>query len=99
MTTGNMSVYYPSTNTLLNGSLSTDDYKIVKYHWSQLSGPKNILLNGLNKPVLHVGQLHIKSVSPTLYVFLLTVVDYRNLSNSTIVSVLFHKGKQLCVCV
>lgn len=93
MTTGDASVYFPSRHAILNGSLSTDDYKIVSYQWTQVGGPSDIKLTGENKPVLHVEGLHIKDVSPTIYGFNLTVTDYRNLTNTTTVYVRFHKGQ------
>lgn len=35
----NISVNLPQTWAILNGSLSTDDIKIVEYQWKQLAGP------------------------------------------------------------
>lgn len=94
LTTDNISVYYPNTKATLNGSLSTDDYKIVKYNWTQLSGPNDIILKDLHQPILYMDHLHIDSVSPTVYTFELTVTDYRNLTNSTRATVFFHKGNK-----
>jgi hypothetical protein len=93
MTTGNVSVSYPKRSAVLNGTLSSDDYKIIDYKWTQIAGPTDVDLQGQNKPILHVDKLHIKDRSPTTYVFQLTVTDYRNLTNSTIASIDFHKGK------
>ena len=90
--TGDTAVYYPNTVSILNGSLSTDDYKIIQYHWSQLGGPDDIQFDGLNKPVLRVSGLHVQGVSPTEYLFQLVVVDYRNVTNYTNISVYYHKG-------
>ena len=32
----NQTVFYPTTTTNLNGSLSSDDYRIDRYQWTQL---------------------------------------------------------------
>ena len=90
--TGDTAVYYPNTESVLNGSLSTDDYRIIQYHWSQLEGPDDIRFDGLDKPVLRVSGLHVQGVSPTEYLFQLVVVDYRNVTNYTNISVYYHKG-------
>ena len=90
--TGDTVVYYPNTVSILNGSLSTDDYKIIQYHWSQLGGPDDIQFDRLDKPVLRVSGLHVQGVSPTEYLFQLVVVDYRNVTNYTNISVYYHKG-------
>ena len=93
ITVDSVSVYYPSTELVLNGSLSTDDYRIVGYYWTQLGGPNDIKFDGLRKPVLRVSGLHVQGVSPTEYSFQLTVTDYRNLTNSTNISIYYDKGR------
>lgn len=93
MTTGNVSVSYPTKDCVLNGSLSYDDYKIIAYNWTLLEGPSDIHLEGTNMSLLRVHNLHISDVSPTLYKFQLTVFDYRNLTNSTIVYIQYIKSK------
>ena len=92
MTTGNVTVWFPSNDAVLNGTLSSDDYKIVSYKWTQFSGPEDIQLIGIDKPVLQVKGLHVKNMSPTVYGFQLSVTDYRNLTTSTAVYIKFHKG-------
>lgn len=93
MTTGNVSVSYPIKECVLNGSLSYDDYKIIAYNWTLLEGPSGVHLEGTDKPVLQVNNLHISGVFPTLYKFQLTVFDYRNLTNSTIVYIQYNISK------
>uniref|UniRef100_A0A1X7SEH7 PKD domain-containing protein n=2 Tax=Amphimedon queenslandica TaxID=400682 RepID=A0A1X7SEH7_AMPQE len=93
--TGDTAVYYPNTESVLNGSLSTDDYRIIQYHWSQLEGPNDIRFDGLDKPVLRVSGLHVEGVSPTEYLFQLVVIDYRNVTNYTNISVYYHKGEDV----
>lgn len=88
----NVVVHYPEKVAILNGSLSVDDYQITSYKWQQVSGPENIQLEGLDTPVLHVSHLHVKDHSPTIYQFILTVTDYRNLTNSTSARVTYYKG-------
>ena len=77
---------------MLNGSSSYDDYRITSYQWSQIAGPADIRLNGLNKPVMRVGGLHIAAHSPTLYQFQLLVTDYKNLTDYTNCTVEYYKG-------
>ena len=59
------------------------------------SGPMDVSLSGVDTPVLEVSELHIDETvgSPTVYQFKLSVVDYRNTTNSTTVFVEFHKGE------
>ena len=76
----------------MNGSLSYDDYQIISYNWTQISGPIDIQLKGTSKPALRVNGLHIIGESPTVYGFSLEVTDYRNLTNSVTATVTFYKG-------
>ena len=59
------------------------------------SGPMDVSLSGVDTPILEVSELHIDETvgSPTVYQFKLSVVDYRNTTNSTTVFVEFHKGE------
>ena len=88
-------VVYPSTTTLLNGNHSTDDFRIDAWAWTQLTGPHDLLLDGLNSSLLQVEGLHIDANkgSPTLYQFQLTVWDYHNLTNTSTVTITYRKGK------
>ena len=91
-TNGNVSIHFPMKMAVLNGSSSYDDYRIISYNWTLISGPQDVLLTGVNKSVLQVNQLHILESSPTLYEFKLIVTDYRNLTNSTNVFIIYYKG-------
>ena len=33
---GNQTVFFPTTSAVIDGSESTDDYRIDSYHWTQL---------------------------------------------------------------
>ena len=61
------------------------------------SGPTDVHLSGVNTNILTVEGLHIdESVgSPTLYEFMLTVVDYANLTDNDTVFVVYRKGDTL----
>ena len=58
------------------------------------SGPTDVSLNGVNTERLSVTGLHVdESVgSPTVYEFMLTVVDYRNLTDTETVFIIYRKG-------
>ena len=58
------------------------------------SGPADVELSDINSAKLTVTGLHIdESIgSPTVYEFMLTVVDYRNLTDNDTVFVIYRKG-------
>ena len=60
------------------------------------SGPTDVTLSGMDSLNLTVSGLHIDEVvgSPTYFHFLLTVTDYRNLTDTSKVQVTFRKGRQ-----
>lgn len=93
----NQTIVFPKTTVTLDGRGSSDDYRITSFHWSQLSGPMDVSLSGVDTPVLEVSELHIDETvgSPTVYQFKLSVVDYRNTTNSTTVFVEFHKDPKV----
>lgn len=61
------------------------------------SGPTDIELSGVNRDKLTVKGLHIDEAvgSPTLYEFMLTVVDYANLTDNDTVFITYRKGNKL----
>ena len=61
---------------------------------SSYSGPADVELSNANSARPTVKGLHIdESVgSPTIYEFMLTVVDYRNLTDNDTVFVIYRKG-------
>ena len=61
------------------------------------SGPADVELSDINSASPTVKGLHIdESIgSPTIYEFMLTVVDYRNLTDNDTVFIIYRKGISL----
>lgn len=68
----------PTSNAVLDGSTSTDDDKIINWHWEVISGPI-----GYQPQLPEVNTLQLDLVSPGNYTFKLTVTDSNNVTNST----------------
>lgn len=67
---------------ILDGSVSTDDDKIVTYHWEEVSGPIQDQQFKDNTAILK-----LKNLAPGKYQFKLTVTDSDGAKNSTIANV------------
>ncbi|XP_030570420.1 dyslexia-associated protein KIAA0319-like protein [Drosophila novamexicana] len=68
----------PTSNAVLDGSTSTDDDKIVNWHWEVILGPL-----GYQPQLPEVNTLQLDLTSPGNYTFKLTVTDSNNVTNST----------------
>ncbi|KAL7732580.1 hypothetical protein ACLKA6_019208 [Drosophila palustris] len=68
----------PTSNAVLDGSPSTDDDKIINWHWEVISGPI-----GYQPQLPEVNTLQLDLTSPGNYTFKLTVTDSNNVTNST----------------
>nr|XP_033810022.1 dyslexia-associated protein KIAA0319-like protein homolog isoform X2 [Geotrypetes seraphini] len=68
----------PTTSTVIDGSQSTDDDRIVTYHWEELKGPLRE-----EKVSADTAILTLTNLVPGSYMFSLTVVDSDGASNST----------------
>ncbi|ALC43405.1 CG7565 [Drosophila busckii] len=68
----------PTSNAVLDGSTSTDDDKIINWHWEVISGPI-----GYQPQLPEVNTLQLDLTSPGNYTFKLTVTDSNNVTNST----------------
>lgn len=68
----------PTSNAVLDGSSSTDDDKIINWHWEVISGPI-----GYQPQLPEVSTLQLDLTSPGNYTFKLTVTDSNNVTNST----------------
>ncbi|XP_069349130.1 dyslexia-associated protein KIAA0319 homolog isoform X1 [Eulemur rufifrons] len=77
----------PLTSTLIDGSQSTDDTKIVSYHWEEITGPFIEEKNSADSPVLHLSNL-----SPGNYTFRLTITDSDGATNSTTAAVIVNNA-------
>ncbi|XP_070312324.1 dyslexia-associated protein KIAA0319 homolog isoform X3 [Odocoileus virginianus] len=75
----------PLTSALIDGSQSTDDTKIVSYHWEEVNGPFREEKTSADSPVLHLSNL-----VPGNYTFRLTVTDSDGASNSTTATLIIN---------
>ncbi|XP_074061991.1 dyslexia-associated protein KIAA0319 homolog isoform X2 [Macrotis lagotis] len=76
----------PITSTFIDGSESTDDTKIVGYHWEEIKGPLREQKVSADSSVLHLSNL-----VPGNYTFRLTVIDSDGAANSTTASLIVNK--------
>ncbi|OXB79118.1 UNVERIFIED_CONTAM: hypothetical protein H355_005994 [Colinus virginianus] len=65
---------------------STDDMKIVSYHWEEIKGPLREQKASADTPVLHLSNLVLGN-----YTFRLTVIDSDGAANSTFASLSVNK--------
>ncbi|XP_053310652.1 dyslexia-associated protein KIAA0319-like protein homolog [Spea bombifrons] len=77
----------PTTSTVIDGSQSTDDEKIVSYHWEELKGPLREEKVTGDAPILKLTNL-----VPGNYTFSLTVTDSDGAKNSTTASLTVSKA-------
>ncbi|XP_052033345.1 dyslexia-associated protein KIAA0319-like protein homolog isoform X2 [Apodemus sylvaticus] len=77
----------PTTSTIIDGSQSTDDDRIVQFHWEELKGPLREEKISEDTAVLKLSKL-----VPGNYTFSLTVVDSDGATNSTTASLTVNKA-------
>ncbi|NXJ08448.1 K319L protein, partial [Odontophorus gujanensis] len=77
----------PTISTVIDGSQSTDDDKIVSYHWEELKGPLRE-----EKVSSDTDILTLTNLVPGNYTFSLTVVDSDGASNSTTANLTVNKA-------
>lgn len=76
----------PPISAFIDGSRSTDDDKIVSYHWEEIDGPLRKQKASGNTAVLYLSNL-----VPGNYTFRLTVLDSDGVENSTTARVIVTK--------
>ncbi|XP_077446606.1 dyslexia-associated protein KIAA0319-like protein [Stigmatopora argus] len=76
----------PVDRTMLDGSKSSDDQKIVEYHWKQTKGPEGVKMENSDSAVATVTGLQVGT-----YEFTLTVTDERKLQSSDAVTVIVRE--------
>ena len=83
------SITHPTTNTVLNGSSSSDpDGTIARYSWSQISGPMNATI----QTPANVTSNLTGMTTPGTYYFQLMVVDNRAIARRDTVKVTVNSG-------
>lgn len=78
----NVTVKLPTKETVLDGSFSTDDDKIVRHHWEPV-----VIPIGYNARLNDTPTLQLKDLIPGFYRFMLTVTDSDAVTNSTYANV------------
>ncbi|XP_074469593.1 dyslexia-associated protein KIAA0319-like protein isoform X1 [Sebastes fasciatus] len=78
----------PTSSTVIDGSQSTDDDKVVVWHWEEVKGPLREEKVSADTPVLTLSGL-----VPGNYTFSLTVTDSDGATNSTQATLLVNKAK------
>ncbi|XP_062869420.1 dyslexia-associated protein KIAA0319-like protein isoform X2 [Trichomycterus rosablanca] len=73
----------PVDHTTLDGSKSSDDQKIVTYHWEKTKGPDGVKIDDEDSAIATVTELKVGT-----YIFTLMVTDERNLQSSDTVTVI-----------
>ena len=81
----NSTVQLPNRDTLLDGSFSKDDDKIMKYEWTPLTVP--ISYKTIGETAMNGQTLTLKQLVNGFYQFQLTVTDSDGATNSTIANV------------
>ncbi|XP_061597084.1 dyslexia-associated protein KIAA0319-like protein [Cololabis saira] len=78
----------PTSSTLIDGNQSTDDDKVVAWHWEEVKGPLRAEKVSADTPILT-----LTSLVPGNYTFSLTVTDSDGATNSTQASLSVYKAK------
>ncbi|XP_076610346.1 dyslexia-associated protein KIAA0319-like protein [Chaetodon auriga] len=83
-----LEISLPTSSTVIDGSQSTDDDKVVAWHWEEVKGPLREEKVSADTPVLKLTNL-----VPGNYTFSLTVTDSDGATNSTQATLSVNKAK------
>ncbi len=84
-------IFLPSSGTTLDGSRSYDpDGRIVKYEWSQVSGPRRARFNSTSLPTVNIWNLERSGE----YRFRLTVTDDKGAADQSTVVVYVMRNRR-----
>lgn len=83
-----ITIALPETQTVLDGSRSKDDIKIVSYHWEQVGGPSKVTFTAANECITIITKL-----TKGDYTFKLTVIDDNGNKDSDTVQVKVTQSK------
>ncbi|CAL8248822.1 unnamed protein product [Lota lota] len=80
----------PVNSVTLDGSDSSDDRAIVRYHWDATSGPPGLKMEGVDRAVATVTGLRVGR-----YTFRLTVSDQQGATDSAVLTVKVEEARVL----
>lgn len=86
----NVTINLPQNWVLLNASDSTDDGKIIKYEWTQVSGPSTANINNKNGATTNATELKLGT-----YTFQVLVFDEGNKNSTANVSITVVQGNTI----
>ncbi|GIX88102.1 dyslexia-associated protein KIAA0319-like protein [Caerostris extrusa] len=90
---GDKSITLPCDLIVINGSLSSDDVAIAKYHWTR--DPISLAAGSVIENSDETAVLKLIGLVPGRYLFHLTVFDFQGASSSDTASLIVESPKHL----